>query len=161
MSKTYKNIVNDDYSFTLTDKEIQNLDILPKASNEYHLLEDNKTYHIKTSRQDFEAKKYLISVNGNPYEIEIKDRLDQLIEEMGLTVNDREKESNIKSPMPGLIIEIAVKVGDEVKEGDTLLVLEAMKMENMLAAPKDGIIKTVHVTKGDNVEKASLLIEME
>ncbi len=63
--------------------------------------------------------------------------------------------------MPGLILEISVSEGQEVKEGDALLVLEAMKMENVLTAPKDGVIQAITVKKGDAVEKKQLLIEMQ
>ncbi|MCL4126550.1 UNVERIFIED_CONTAM: hypothetical protein GTU68_064554 [Idotea baltica] len=63
--------------------------------------------------------------------------------------------------MPGLILEINIAVGQEVKENDSLLILEAMKMENILTSPRDGIIKSISVSKGDAVEKNQLLIEFE
>ena len=61
--------------------------------------------------------------------------------------------------MPGLIIQLLVKDGDEVKSGDTLLILEAMKMENIIKAPGDATVKSVKVRKGDGVEKNQVLIE--
>ena len=61
--------------------------------------------------------------------------------------------------MPGLIIDLKVKTGDTVKAGDSLLILEAMKMENMLKSPGDGVVKNVKVKKGDAVEKNQVLIE--
>ena len=67
----------------------------------------------------------------------------------------------IKAPMPGIIIGWKVKEGDIVKEGDTLLILEAMKMENAISCPKDATVKSVHAKKGDTVEKNKLLIELE
>jgi biotin carboxyl carrier protein len=60
--------------------------------------------------------------------------------------------------MPGLVLEVRVKVGDTVKKGDPLLVLEAMKMENILKSPADGIIQKVHVQKSAAVEKNQTLI---
>ena len=66
---------------------------------------------------------------------------------------------SIKAPMPGLILEINVKVGQEVKEDEPLLILEAMKMENIITSPRDGIIKSISVNKTDAVEKNQLLIE--
>jgi biotin carboxyl carrier protein len=63
--------------------------------------------------------------------------------------------------MPGLILEINVSNGEEVKEGQALLVLEAMKMENTITSPKDGVIKYIGVTKGLSVAKNELLIEFE
>jgi biotin carboxyl carrier protein len=63
--------------------------------------------------------------------------------------------------MPGLILSVDVKIGQEVKEDDSLLVLEAMKMENVLTSPRDGIIKSISITKGETVNKNQLLIEFE
>ncbi|MCL4139960.1 UNVERIFIED_CONTAM: hypothetical protein GTU68_044878 [Idotea baltica] len=63
--------------------------------------------------------------------------------------------------MPGLIIDISVTKNQEVKENQPLLILEAMKMENIITSPKDGIIKSISVKKGDAVEKNQLLIEFE
>jgi biotin carboxyl carrier protein len=61
--------------------------------------------------------------------------------------------------MPGLIIDLKVKAGDAVKPGDQLLILEAMKMENILKSQGEGTVKTVKVNKGDTVEKGQVLIE--
>ena len=62
--------------------------------------------------------------------------------------------------MPGLILSVNVKEGQDVLEGETLLILEAMKMENAISAPKDGIIKAIAVKIGGTVEKGALMIEM-
>jgi biotin carboxyl carrier protein len=72
-----------------------------------------------------------------------------------------QKVNDLKAPMPGLILQIAVNEGDIVKKGDTLLILEAMKMENVLKAQGDGIIKKIAVNKGDRVEKNHLLIKFQ
>ena len=80
---------------------------------------------------------------------------------MGFAVGKAKKINEIKSPMPGLIFEVAVSIGQEVKEDDSLLVLEAMKMENNLTSPTDGIVKAIHIKKGDAVDKGTLLIEFE
>jgi biotin carboxyl carrier protein len=69
--------------------------------------------------------------------------------------------NEIKAPMPGLILEINVAEGAEVKENDALLILEAMKMENVLNSPRDGVIKSISVAQGETVDKNALLIEFE
>ena len=66
----------------------------------------------------------------------------------------------VKAPMPGNILDVKVKAGDSVKAGDTLLILEAMKMENEISAPQDGTIASVNVRKGDVVNSGDLLITM-
>jgi biotin carboxyl carrier protein len=78
---------------------------------------------------------------------------------MGMTNTSSVKVNNVKAPMPGLIISLKVADGDEVKQGDPLLILEAMKMENILKSPGDGKVKSVKVKMGDSVEKNQILIE--
>ena len=66
----------------------------------------------------------------------------------------------IAAPMPGNILDVRVKPGDSVKAGDTLVVLEAMKMENEISAPQDGTIASVNVAKGDTVGSGDLLCSL-
>ncbi len=73
----------------------------------------------------------------------------------------RKADGRIKPPMPGKVVEVHVEVGAEISEGDPLLVLEAMKMQNDLKSPVTGTVKTVHVSAGQNVEAATVLIEIE
>ncbi len=61
--------------------------------------------------------------------------------------------------MPGLLLDIKVQEGQEVQKGEILLILEAMKMENVIKAPTDARIKHIKVQKGQTVEKNQLLIE--
>ncbi len=68
--------------------------------------------------------------------------------------------SSVKAPLPGTISSINVKVGDQVKRGDTLIVMEAMKMENNIMANKDGQIKAIHVTAGQSVAQDDALIDL-
>ena len=65
------------------------------------------------------------------------------------------------NPYPGTIMQIEVKEGQEVQEGDVLLILQAMKMNNKLAAPFSGKIKKIYVNSGDKIPKGTLMIEME
>ena len=68
---------------------------------------------------------------------------------------------DIKAPMPGKVLSIDVQQGDQVQKGDTLLVLEAMKMENEIKAPIQGRVKTIQVELGQTIEKQTLLVELE
>lgn len=66
----------------------------------------------------------------------------------------------VNSPMPGTIVSIAVSQGQAVKKGDTLVVIEAMKMENEIAAPEDGTVASINCTKGESVDSGKLLVSL-
>ena len=69
--------------------------------------------------------------------------------------------SGVKSPLPGVILDIKVNVGDEVKKGQTIIILEAMKMENSINADKDGKVTAINVSKGESVLEGTDLIIIE
>lgn len=67
----------------------------------------------------------------------------------------------VKSPMPGTIVSVNVSNGQNVNEGDILVVLEAMKMENEILAPKSGVVSSVNVNKGESVDSGTLLVTIK
>ncbi len=71
------------------------------------------------------------------------------------------KVSLVKAPLPGTILQVKVSVGDQVKKEQTLMVMEAMKMENNILAEKDGTVKTIKVSVNDTVLQGDVLIEIE
>ena len=71
------------------------------------------------------------------------------------------KGNAIKTPLPGVIIDVKVNVGDSVKKGDTVVVLEAMKMENNINADRDGKVVAIQVAKGDTVADGAVLVVLE
>ena len=161
MDKKYKVKVNNAFEYKFTDGQIMSLDIQEVSPSKFHVLKENRSYNAEVIASNFLKKNYTIKINSNIYEIDISNELDLLIEEMGLSIGSAQIINNILAPMPGLILDVLVKDGDAVKEGDYLLVLEAMKMENTLTALGDGVIKSVFITKGEKVGKSQLLIEME
>ena len=127
--------------------------------------------------------KYKVTLNGRTYEVEVEHGKAMLIDEYaanapaaapvaapvaaapvaaapapaasGVTVSGGE---SVNAPMPGNILKVAVKVGDTVKEGQLLLVLEAMKMENEIFAPKSGTVAQVLVSKGATVDTGATMV---
>ena len=161
MSNTYKTTVNEEHEFDISRDQLSQLDAVHTSQNSYHILEDNSSFKATVVSSDFAKKTYNIQVNSNTYEVVIKDEIDILIKEMGFTVGASKQLNNLISPMPGLIIDVQVTAGQEVKEGDTLVILSAMKMENSFVSHTDGVIKAVHVVKDDAVDKGQLLVEFE
>ena len=134
-------------------------DIKEVSKNYFHIIHDHKSYRAELVKADYHTKECTIKINGHIYVVSLKDKLDLLLEKMGMNASASSKVNSIKAPMPGLIIDLKVKEGDDVKTGQPLLVLEAMKMENILKAPGDGTVKNVRVEKGNSVEKGQILIE--
>lgn len=134
-------------------------DITKIRENHYHVIKDNKSFEVELVTADYIKKTFLIKVNGILNTIDVQDKFDLLLEKMGINNSTEIIINNVKAPMPGLIIEIKVQQGEEVKIGDTLLILEAMKMENVIKSPGNGTIKLLKVKKGDSVEKNQVLIE--
>lgn len=161
MSKSYKLSVNQNTSFDFTEQDLEKLDAVSVQENHFHILNNHVAYEAEIIASNFNTRKYTVKVNSSTYHVDIATPLDSLIKEMGISVGAGKIVNAIKAPMPGLILEVAVQVGQEVQENDTLLILEAMKMENTLFSPRAGVIKSVSVEKGNAVEKGQLLIEFE
>tara|TARA_R110002095_G_scaffold11342_2_gene16046 strand:+ start:88 stop:576 length:489 start_codon:yes stop_codon:yes gene_type:complete len=159
MGKVFKANVNNTFDFDIKYDEISNFDAVKTSDSHYHILQDNKSFKVEINEANFNTKSYQVKVNNNLYNTHIFNDLDILIKEMGFAIGSTKHVNSIKAPMPGLILEINVKVGQEVKEDEPLLILEAMKMENIIISPRDGIIKSISVNKTDAVEKNQLLIE--
>lgn len=140
--------------------EAADWDLLEQGSS-FHILQNNVSYRCLLMKKDESGKNMLISVNETEYVINIQDQYDILLEKLGMSDLAVKKMKDIKAPMPGLVLDIKVKAGDVLEEGDTILVLEAMKMENMLKSPGAGTVKAIKVNKGEAVEKGQVLIEVE
>jgi len=159
--------LNDSTEFTFEEKnnelflngDKKQVDFVPISKNKFHVLKDNLSYTVEIIDQTEKSLKLLI--NGKEYETTIKSELDQLLDKMGISAVSAAKANDLKAPMPGLVLDIKVAVGQEIKVGDPVVVLEAMKMENILKSPADAVIKAICVTKGKNVEKNAILVEFE
>jgi biotin carboxyl carrier protein len=101
------------------------------------------------------------SLNGQFLSVKVSDEQAILLRKLGYKTNNDQAQGQLKAPMPGKIIAVNVQSGDSVTQGQALVVLEAMKMENELKAPVSGHISSVSATVGSSVEKNQLLIEIE
>lgn len=157
--------VNGKATRTIDGKRIDGVefdwDLLALDNNSFHIIKDNQSYRATVVNINHEEKSMLINVNGNDYDISIKDKYDLLLQQMGISSTSSAQINNFKAPMPGLIREVITTAGAEVNKGDILLILEAMKMENALKSPRDGKIKKVSVSTGNTVEKGQVLLEFE
>lgn len=157
----------DKYQYQVTkDKDVFSVngstldwDIKKIEDRTYHIIKDGKSYSLELISVNHEDKSLQVKLDHKVTTLIIKDRYDLLLEKLGMNNTASHKIIDIKAPMPGLIFDIKVQVGDQVKKGDPVLVLEAMKMENILKSPGDGEVKEIKVKKGASVEKNQVLIQ--
>lgn len=114
---------------------------------------------IDVVRQSGTRKQPVVELAGQTFEVTLEDPHDQLLERLGMSRGSDTKQSELKAPMPGLVLDILVGPGQAVSKGDPLLILEAMKMENVIKASADVTIQTIACEKGAAVEKNEVLIE--
>ena len=145
----------------LLNGDFYSLDIEKVDAQTWHILKDNTSYYVQWLERDEETKTYTLKVNGSLIVLEAKNEFDLLLEKMGMANVGIAKVSKLKAPMPGKVLDVLVTPGQEVVKGDGLVILEAMKMENVLKADDVGVVKSVNVSIGEAVEKNNVLIEFE
>ncbi len=133
-------------------------DVVRLGDNRFHVIHGNGSYEAEVVHADPAAKAFTFKIDGTLYRVSVRDRFDQLLEQMGMGGGGAGLVKDLKAPMPGLILSVAVAEGQAVKKGDPLLILEAMKMENVIKAPADATVKAVKVRKGDSVDKNQVLL---
>lgn len=161
----YKATVNNQYELEIAGTSVngseRNVDISPLGEGKFHIILDNQSYNADVVAVDQRSKTVVLNINGQEFSILLEDDFDQMLESMGMDKDAGATVSEVTSPMPGLVLDVQVKVGDTVEKDQALLVLEAMKMENVIAAPNDGIIAAVEVSAQDKVDKNQVLVRFE
>ena len=152
--------VNNEFEFSLCPSDVENLVLVKTAAQKFLMRHESINYHIDV-KQGKESKKFYLELDGHMYHIEILDELDQLIDTLGYSEIISKVSGEIKSPMPGNVLEILIKEGNSIKKGDPMIILEAMKMENVLRSKVNGKVVETHVKDKDNVNKGDLLISID
>jgi biotin carboxyl carrier protein len=137
-----------------------NVDLVKIADERFHILHQNKSFNLKVEDIDWASKVFTITVNDTVYHLKLEDELDTLMRQMGMSLGAGDEMGDVKAPMPGLVLSILVSEGQEVQKGESLLILEAMKMENVIKATGKGTVKAIKVKQKDAVEKNQVMIEM-
>jgi biotin carboxyl carrier protein len=140
------------------DGKLLEANLIRVSEHEYHLLRDNRAYSVTVESHDPSTQELALNINGERVSLRAKSRYEDLLKQLGMADMASAKAKDLKAPMPGLVLEVSVKAGDEVVVGDTLLVLEAMKMENVIKATADGTVSDITVANGDTVEKGQIMI---
>lgn len=144
---------------TFVDGKLKEWDMSQLSDHQFQIIKDDIVYNAELVSINNDRKLLTVKLNDKLVVLEVKDAMDLLLEKLGIEHKGESVVKDIKAPMPGLIIDINLTAGQDVKKGDTLLILEAMKMENVIKSPADGVITKVHIKKGDSVEKNQILVE--
>lgn len=137
--------------------EPREVDFLALGPALYSILMDHGSYELVIEERE---GAYEVLMQGRLYAGQVLDERAQLLATRRGGLGVESGELSVKSPMPGLIVAIPVTEGQEVKKGQTLVVLESMKMQNELKTPRDGIVQRISVAPGQSVEQNKLLITL-
>jgi biotin carboxyl carrier protein len=142
----------------------------------FSVVVDGKTHLVELEQSDIHRSSFSISLDGKPHIVNAvpiipKDQVSSTHINFNDSDTDRLITSNdvvegvtegaVKAPLVGTVVSMKVKSGDSVSQGDVLLIIEAMKMENEIRAPKSGTIKELKVTTGEKVSSGDVLVIIE
>lgn len=139
----FKVIINDKQEYDVSDVEVESnlisFKVNDKFYNIYCFSDKDKTY---------------LSIDGENYILK-KDKTSKA------KTGKQQKGNSVFSPMPGLLVKVPVSIGDKVRSGETLAIVEAMKMQNELPSPRNGIVKKINAKEGEQVDALQMIVELE
>lgn len=130
-------------------------------SGGYRLIVQGEEKIADVVKFDVDNKTVTLRMEGKKYTVQLKEPIDLLLNQLGINQKSSRKLNQLKAPMPGLVIKILAVEGQHYKAGDPLLILEAMKMENVFKAASDVTIKQIQIVEKQTVEKGQLLMIFE
>lgn len=149
-------IEKDDILIIKDDKSIR-YDMTPLGNGRYSLIKENKSYIVHLVKNE---ETYHVHVLGDYFPVKVEDERIRKVKELVKSSQSGPTEKIIKATIPGLVVKINVEAGKTVSEGESLIVLEAMKMENIIKAPCDCKINEISVKENDAVKQNQDLIKM-
>ena len=140
----------------LVNGEVRAVDFRALRQGElYSMLLDHRSYEAVVDERD---DLYHVLLAGDMYDVQVTDERSRRLASAFMAFGDTGGEVSIRAPMPGLIVRVPVSEGEPVSKGQTVIILESMKMENELKSPRDGTVHHIHAKAGDNVEQNKVLV---
>ncbi|MEI6851239.1 MAG: biotin/lipoyl-containing protein [Bacteroidota bacterium] len=146
------------YTFSVDGKEYV-VDVVPFSKGTYSMLYKHRSFYIELI-EGKNSKQYFVNTKNLSYELEVIDAESRYLKNKNKGAFDL-SENTIVSPMPGKVVKVLVSVGDAVQQGQTVIIVSAMKMESEYKVSKDGVVKEVLVSDGDTVDGNQTLIVIE
>ncbi len=140
----------------LVNGEARDVDFLNLGGSLFSVITENRSLEAVI---DDDEGKIAVMMSGRLFETQVLDeRAMLMMQRRGAPVAGS---GEVHAPMPGLIVEVTAEQGAAVAQGDTLIILESMKMQNELKSPADGVVRAIHVEAGQAVDKNDLLVEIK
>ncbi|MEC5147182.1 acetyl-CoA carboxylase biotin carboxyl carrier protein subunit [Chitinophaga sp. 212800010-3] len=152
--------VNNDKKLTCNDQEV-NWSAVQLPTGDYSIIMNGHSYQAQVLRIDRDTKTVTLQIGLQHFEVALEEPIDQLLASMGIKDAMARKVNDIKAPMPGLVLKVLVSPGQAIRKGDPVLILEAMKMENVFKAASDAVVKEIRIAERTAVEKGEVLVVLE
>ena len=146
------------YCLTIEDRRF-NVDAFRPRRQSLSMLIEGKSYEVGLEKSGYST--FIVSLFNDTIELELLEARKYQAAAAGIRPASTSGPLKIQAPMPGKIVKVTVKEKDLVKEGDSLLIMEAMKMQNELKAPKSGTISRIDVREGEPVAMSQILMILE
>ena len=153
-------VTADGKGYALNGKAVD-VDVQRLNEHSFQVLYHGASHAVHIVSIDRVAKTVVLKVDGKRAEVNLSNEMDRLLKKLGFENAGAAKVSDIKAPMPGLIHSIKVTEGQAITKGEPILILEAMKMENVIKAPADGTVAKILVKQGQSVDKGMVMIALQ
>jgi biotin carboxyl carrier protein len=153
-NKTFEIEIQGDGSL-LVNGERREVDFMAMGPSLYSILMDTQSHELVIEERE---KNIEVLMRGKLYSGKVLDERAQLMAERSGGLASETGEMSIKAPMPGLVVAVSVEVGQDVRAGQTVIILESMKMQNELKSPRDGVVQHINVASGQSVEQNKILV---
>lgn len=141
------------------DGRIYHYEIIELGENDFAVQINNKFYEMSADK--INTEQYSLFINGKVLDAVVRTGLQEKASNLIAQSTESKHKLEIKAPMPGMILKIKKNVGDTVQKGDSIVILEAMKMENDIKSPFSGLIKEIKIKENNPVEKGAVLFSIE
>lgn len=127
----------------------------------FSLLIDNNSLEVVIEPNPENPNASIVFIAGKRLEVQVQDERSRRLSMVDRNMKAPAGELAVRAPIPGLVVKVPVRAGEAVLEGDVLIVLEAMKMENELCAPRGGVIHDIRVSAGDQVSSGQVMLTLK
>lgn len=163
--KYYARIGNNEYEIEISDTQVLldgepvDVDLVRSGIPElYSVLFGGQSHEMLVTSDRFN---YTVSIRSEQFQVQVQDERSRRLNQARKMPTLPEGELAITAPIPGLVVKVLANVGDAVEEGQPLVILEAMKMENEIRSIRSGVAKAIMVSPGQRVEQNAVLIVLE